>query len=242
MRIGPHEAIVAAVIPAFNEEAAIGSVVRDALAEGVDEVLVVDGGSRDETVERARAAGARVIVEPRRGYGQACATGALSARVDADILVFLDGDGSDVVSFMQAIVGPVLADEADFVMGSRLRGDREAGAMTYPQIVAGWVSGALIRARYGARFTDMSPFRALRRDTLEALAMRETTFGWNLEMQMRVAALGLRILEIPVGCRLRRGGVSKVSGNAAAILPATWSIAGTFVRLARTLPRSPPRP
>ncbi len=162
--------------------------------------------------------------EPTRGYGRACAAGVAQVRADAEIVCFLDGDGSDVPRFMADIVGPVARGEADFVMGSRLRGQREAGSMTPQQLVAGRLAGALLRAVYGVRFTDMSPFRAMRVDRLRRLGMAETTYGWNLEMQMRVAAAGLRIREIPVDHRRRRGGESKVSGNLTAGLSAAWKI------------------
>jgi len=151
---------------------------------------------------------------------------------------FLDGDGSDVPAFIPDIAGPVARDEADFVMGSRVRGRREPGSMTPQQLVAGRLAGILMRLVYGVRFTDMSPFRAMRLSTLCGLGMREETYGWNLEMQMRAAAAGLRIREIPVDHRCRTGGVSKVSGNLAAGLSAAWKIATTFARLAFTLRRS----
>jgi hypothetical protein len=143
----------------------------------------------------------------------------------------MDGDGSDVPDYLRAVVGPIASGEADFVMGSRLRGRREPGSMTPQQIVAGWLAGLLLRSAYRVRFTDMSPFRAMRLDQLKSLGMTEQTYGWNLEMQMRVAAAGLRVLEVPVDHRRRRGGVSKVSGNLVAGLQAGWKIAGTFVRL-----------
>ena len=190
------------------------------LTQGVDEVIVVDNGSRDATAQRSREAGARVVAEPVRGYGRACAAGVARVRSDTDIVCFLDGDGSDVPQFIADVVGPVARGEADFVMGSRLRGKREAGSMMPQQLVAGWLAGALLRAVYGVRFTDMSPFRAIRVDCLRRLGMNETTYGWNLEMQMRVAAAGLHIREIPVDHRCRRGGVSKVSGNLTAGLVA----------------------
>jgi hypothetical protein len=148
---------------------------------------------------------------------------------------FLAGDGSDVPAFLESIVLPIARDEADFVMGSRLRGHREPGSMTPQQIVAGRIAGALLRLVWGVRFTDMSPFRAMHIDTLQRFGMRETTYGWNLEMQMRAAAAGLRILEVPVDHRCRRGGVSKVSGNLTAGLSAAWKITTTFLRLAMTL-------
>jgi glycosyltransferase involved in cell wall biosynthesis len=230
-------AVVSVVIPCLDEEDAIGRVVREVLAQGVDEVVVVDNGSTDATAARAAAAGARVVSAPRRGYGRACAAGLTAARHDAGVVCFLDGDGSDVASFMPAVVGPLARGEADFVMGSRLRGRREPGSMTPQQLVAGRLAGVLLRLVYGVRFTDMSPFRAMRAAQLRALGMREQTYGWNLEMQMRVAAAGLRIREVPVDHRRRRGGVSKVSGNFTAGLSAAWKIGTTFVRLALSLRR-----
>ncbi|HZP79982.1 MAG TPA: glycosyltransferase family 2 protein [Pseudolabrys sp.] len=232
MRFPSGDKIVSVVIPCLNEEAPIAGVVREVLAQQVDEVVVVDNGSTDKTTERAAAAGARVISQPIRGYGRACAAGLAAVRADAEVVCFLDGDGSDVPEFLPAVIEPVAGGSADFVMGSRLRGKREPGSMTPQQIVAGWLAGVLMRIAYGVRFTDMSPFRAMRLDRLRALGMREETYGWNLEMQMRVAAARLRVVEIPVDHRCRRGGVSKVSGNLVAGLQAAWKIATTFLRLA----------
>jgi glycosyltransferase involved in cell wall biosynthesis len=230
-----HPPVVSAIIPCLDEEAAIGRVVAAVLAQNVSEVVVVDGGSRDRTDERAEAAGARVIVEPRRGYGRAIQAGIAAARADADILVFLDGDGSDPAEFIPDLVSPIAAEQAVFVLGSRVRGSREAGSLAPQQVVAAYVGGFLLRLVYGASFTDLSPFRAIRRDELGRLGMREETYGWNLEMLMRVAAARLPALEIAVGQRRRIGGVSKVSGNLIAGLKAAWSIATTFLRLALEL-------
>jgi len=235
MQLPRAQPVVAVVIPCLNEEGPIADVVREVLAQGVDEVVVVDNGSTDATAARARAAGAHVVAEPQRGYGRACAAGVRAVRADAAIVCFLDGDGSDVPAFMADVIGPVARDEADFVMGSRLTGRREPGSLTPQQIVAGALAGILLRLVYRARFTDMSPFRAMRIAALKRLGMREMTYGWNLEMQMRVAAADLRIREVPVDHRCRRGGQSKVSGNLTAGLKATWKIATTFVRLATTL-------
>jgi glycosyltransferase involved in cell wall biosynthesis len=207
------------------------------LAQGADEVIVVDNGSTDATAARAAEAGARLVSEPQHGYGRACAAGVRAVRIDADIVCFLDGDGSDVPSHFADVVGPVARGEADFVMGSRLRGHREPGSMTPQQLVAGRLAGLLMRLVYGVRFTDMSPFRAMRAAQLRGLGMSEQTYGWNLEMQMRAAAAGLRIREVPVDHRCRRGGVSKVSGNFTAGVNAAWKIATTFARLAVTLRR-----
>lgn len=228
--------LVAVVIPCLNEEAPIGAVIRDVLALPVDEVIVVDNGSTDRTAAVAAVAGARVVHEPIRGYGRACAAGIAAIRPETDIVCFLDGDGSDVPAFIPALIAPLAEDQADFVMGSRLRGRREPGSLTPQQIVAGGLAGLLLRLTYGVRFTDMSPLRAMRADVLRDLGMQEMTYGWNLEMQMRVAAAGLRSLEIPVDHRCRRGGQSKVSGNLAAGLQAAGKIVSTFFRLVKELP------
>lgn len=241
MRFPEGDRTVSVVIPCLNEEEPIADVVREVLAQGVDEVVVVDNGSTDTTSKQAADAGARVVQQPQRGYGRACATGLSAVRADAEIICFLDGDGSDVPAFMKAVVGPVVRDKADFVMGSRLRGNREPGSMTPQQVLAGWLAGLLLRLTYRVKFTDMSPFRAMRVDRLRALGMQEQTYGWNLEMQMRAAACRLRILEVPVDHRRRRGGVSKVSGNLIAGLQAGWKIVTTFLRLAASLRQDAPR-
>ncbi|RVT92134.1 glycosyltransferase family 2 protein [Rhodovarius crocodyli] len=228
---------VAVVIPCLNEAEPIAAVVREVLAQGVSEVIVVDNGSTDATADIARLAGARVVSQPLRGYGHACAAGVAAIGPWCEFVCFMDGDGSDVPAFLGAMVAPLAEDRADFVLGSRLRGVREAGSLTPQQLVAGRIAGVLLRLVYGVRFTDMSPMRAIRVDRLLALDMRERSFGWNLEMQMRAAAGGLRCLEIPVDHRCRRGGVSKVSGNLAAGLQAAWKIGTTFLRLALTLRR-----
>jgi glycosyltransferase involved in cell wall biosynthesis len=194
-------------------------------------VIVVDNGSNDHSAAEATAAGARVVSEPRRGYGQACASGVLAANPDSDVFVFLDGDGSDVSSELPEIAGPVLDGRYEFVIGSRIRGEREPGSLLASQIFAGWLGGILIRLRYGTRYTDMGPFRAISRPALQSLMMTEMTYGWNLEMQMKAARDGLRILEVPVKYRLRQGGVSKVAGSIRGSLKAAARITKVFLAI-----------
>jgi glycosyltransferase involved in cell wall biosynthesis len=223
---------ISVIIPALNEEETIAAVVRAIPARLVEEVIVVDNGSTDRTTERAQQAGASVVVEPRRGYGRACRAGVLAA-AESSILVFLDGDGSDCPELMDRLLGPILAGTHDFVIGSRLRGRREPGSMNAAQASAGRIAGILLKLVYGVRYSDMCPFRAIRRDALEKLGMKEETYGWNLEMQMRAARAGLRILEVPVDHRRRAGGKSKVSGNMLGTIRAASRILLTFVRVLR---------
>jgi glycosyltransferase involved in cell wall biosynthesis len=178
----------------------------------IAECIVVDNGSTDGTAEIARAAGARVI-ESARGYGAACLAGSLAAEVSSDVLVYMDGDGSDVIAGLPDLVGPIERGEADFVIGSRLMGKREQGSLLGSQVFAGHLVGTLVRWTSGFRYTDMGPFRAIRRNSFERLGMSELTYGWNLEMQIRAVQVGLRIREIPVDYRKRIGGTSKVSGD-----------------------------
>jgi glycosyltransferase involved in cell wall biosynthesis len=221
---------VAVVIPTFQEVDSIGSVVAELPRGIVDRIIVVDGGSRDGTQERARAAGADVIAVGR-GYGLACLTGAQAAD-GTDIVVFMDGDGADDPAVIEAMVAPIRAGNCDFVIASRARGVREPGSMAFHQLAAGLVAGWLTRLLYGVRYTDMCAFRAIRRDTLLALGMRELTYGWNLEMQMRVARAGLRVMELPVGYRRRLGGESKVAGSLRGSVNAGLKIVSTFARIA----------
>ena len=225
--------IVSVIIPAMNEEEPIADAVRECLATGLPgEVIVVDNGSSDRTAERAQTAGARVVSEPTPGYGRACATGVRSLPAECDLVVFLDGDGSDCPEFMPQLVDPIRRGEQDFVIGSRTRGQRERGSMNFQQVFAGRVAGWLLRLLYGVRYTDMCPFRAIRRDTLDRLGMKEETYGWNLEMQMRAARARLRILEIPVNHRCRAGGESKVSGTLRGTIVAGARIVATLFRVA----------
>ncbi|HEY2568464.1 MAG TPA: glycosyltransferase family 2 protein [Candidatus Udaeobacter sp.] len=223
---------VSVIIPALDEEEPIAGVVRECLATGLpNEVIVVDNGSTDRTVERAHEAGARVVTAPR-GYGRACAAGVRALSPECDIVVFLDGDGSDVPAFMNQLVDPVASGTHDFVIGSRTRGQREPGSMNLQQVFAGRLAGSIVGLLYGVLYTDMSPFRAIRREALERLDMREETYGWNLEMQMKAARDGLRVLELPVNHRRRAGGESKVSGTFRGTFVAGSRILATLVRVA----------
>jgi glycosyltransferase involved in cell wall biosynthesis len=223
---------VSVIIPALNEAEPIAGVVREVAATKIPaDIIVVDNSSTDRTADRAREAGARVVKAPR-GYGRACAAGVAALRPECDIVVFLDGDGSDCPELMNQRVDPIAAGTHDFVIGSRTRGQREPGSMNFQQILAGRIAGMVMRLLYGVRYTDMCPFRAIRRDALEKLGMREQTYGWNLEMQMKAARVGLQILEIPVNHRRRAGGESKVSGTLRGTFIAGTRIMATLIRIA----------
>jgi len=203
---------ISIIIPALNEAESIGHVVSSMPWPLIAECIVVDNGSTDATGSIAAAAGARVIQSPR-GYGAACLAGSNAAHPASDILVYMDGDGSDIIDDLPRLVAPIEADEADFVLGSRIRGNREPGSMLPSQLFAGHLVGFLLRILQGVRYTDMGPFRAIRRSSLEQRNMQELTYGWNLEMQIKAAKHHLRIREITVDYRQRIGGVSKVSGD-----------------------------
>lgn len=223
---------VSVVIPVLNEEESIGPVIEALRRQRVDEIIVADGGSRDRTVAMAEARGARVI-HAGRGYGRACLEGAKAAGPDCRILVFMDGDGSDVPAELPRLTAPIAAGTHDFVIASRARGEREPGSMAWHQLAAGWLIGHAVGLISGFRYTDMCAFRAIRRDALLSLGMREMTYGWNLEMQMKAARAGLRILEVPVPYARRIGGESKVAGSLRGTLKAGTRILLTLVRVAR---------
>jgi len=227
-----------AVIPTLNEAGAIGPTIAALPRAVVDMVVVVDGGSTDGTAAEARAAGAEVLVERRPGYGRACATGAARAgALAAEIVLFLDGDGADPAEEAGRLVGPLLAGEADFVLASRTRDARVAGAMGLHQVLAGQLIGWLVGVISGVRYTDMAAFRAIGRARLEALGMQEMTYGWNLEMQIRAAAAGLRIREVPLPYRRRLAGRSKVAGTMGGTLKASIHILATLLRTTGALRR-----
>jgi glycosyltransferase involved in cell wall biosynthesis len=223
---------VAAVIPTLNEAETIAGTIAMLPRVVVDEVIVADSSSRDGTVEIARDAGARVVTLSERGYGRACAAGAAAAGDGCGIILFLDGDGADRADLADMLVAPVRAGTHDFVIGSRVRGTREPGSMSWHQVLAGRLAGWLISALYGVRYTDMCAFRAISREALARLDMREMTYGWNIEMQMKAARVGLRILELPVPYRCRAGGHSKVAGSVSGSAKAAWRITLTVARLA----------
>jgi glycosyltransferase involved in cell wall biosynthesis len=230
------DARIVVVIPTLNEEQSIADVVRRVPHPLVERVIVADGGSRDATVARATRAGAHVI-DAGRGYGRACLAATMAAE-DAEIVVFMDGDGADDPNAVAELVEPIRSGRYDFVIGSRATGKREPGSIAWHQLAAGQLAGWGVRLLYGTRYTDMCALRAIRRDLLLALGMRERTYGWNLEMQMRAARAGLRILEIPVDYRRRSGGNSKVAGNLSGTIRAGARIIATFVRVATEARRS----
>jgi glycosyltransferase involved in cell wall biosynthesis len=223
---------VSVIIPALNEAESIGTVVKSMPWATIAECIVVDNGSTDGTAEIATAAGARVVHSPR-GFGAAMCAGSLAALKTSEILVFMDGDGADVIADLPKLLGPVQRDEVDFAIGSRIRGQREPGSMLASQVFAGHLIGWLVNAFYGFRYTDMGAFRVIRRNSLSAMGMTEMTYGWNLEMQIKAVQLHLRILEIPVAYRCRIGGESKVSGNLSASVKAAIRIFGVLFRTRR---------
>ena|SRR5438128_7202747 len=223
---------VSVIIAALDEEAAIAGVVGAVPRDLADEIIVVDNGSRDRTAEIAAAAGARVIHEPNCGYGRAFRAGLRAIASNSQIIVFLDGDGSDCPEMMGRLVEPIVRGTHDFVVSSRTRGRREAGSMNWHQVFAGYMVGFVLHLLYGVRSTDMGPFRAIRRDALESLALREETYGWPLEMQMRAARGGLRILEVPVDYRCRASGKSKIAGTLRGSILAASRILATLARIA----------
>lgn len=217
------------VIPALNEEESIGRVISD-IPEWVDETVVVDNGSTDQTASSARSRGAKVVAESRRGYGSACLAG-IRALEDPDIVVFLDGDNSDHPEEMDKLVEPILRDEADLVAGSRVLGRREPGALAPQARFGNWLACSLIRLSWGARYTDLGPFRAIRASTLKGLDMRDPSYGWMVEMQIKATLQRARVLEVPVRYR-KRIGKSKITGTVRGSIAAGTTILLTICRAA----------
>ncbi|MCR9173009.1 MAG: glycosyltransferase family 2 protein [bacterium] len=205
--------IISVIIPAFNEEKSIGKVVRDIPRDLVAHVIVVNNNSTDNTVQVASDAGAIVMDEPRKGYGWACLKGIEKSReLQTEIVVFLDGDYSDYPEEIIDVVRPILENDHDMVIGSRVLGKREKGSLTPQQVFGNWLATKLMRIFYGAKFSDLGPFRAIKADALEKLKMSDKTYGWTIEMQIKAAKHKMKFCEVPVKYR-KRIGVSKVSGT-----------------------------
>lgn len=220
------------IIPAYNEERSIARVVADIPSPSVREVVVVNNRSTDQTREAARQAGATVLDEPRPGYGQACLRGIEYVRERSepeDIIVFLDGDYSDYPEELTQIIAPLQSGEADLVIGSRATGRREAGSMTPQQIFGNKLATWLLKVLYGASFTDLGPFRAIRREALDRLGMEDRNYGWTVEMQLKAVKNGLRYTEVPVSYR-KRIGFSKVSGTLKGTIMAGYKIIWTILK------------
>lgn len=220
---------VAIIIPALNEETTIADVITHIPQDITEQVIVVDNASTDATAERATTAGALVVHEPRKGYGAACYAG-FQAASEADVVVFMDGDGAVDPIQIKDLLTPIGADEADLVLGSRTRGHREPGALLIHARFGNWLTSQLIRGLYGLRVTDLGPFRAIRTNVLHSLDMQEMTYGWPTEMMVKAAKRGYRVVEVPVDYFRRAGGRSKISGTVRGTILAGYYILGTTVK------------
>lgn len=219
---------ISVIIPVLNEEEAIGKVIDDIPKGVVHEIIVVDNGCTDNTVEIARNHGAKVISEPRKGYGSACLAGVAAVK-SADIIVFIDGDYSDDPTELLSLIQPIQEDQADFVIGTRK--PSEKGAILPQARFGNKLATFLIKAFYGVKYTDLGPFRAIRRSQLTALDMQDQTYGWTVEMQLKAAKMGIRVQEIPVNYR-KRIGTSKISGTLIGSVRAGIKILTTIFRSA----------
>jgi glycosyltransferase involved in cell wall biosynthesis len=219
---------VSVIIPTYNEAQAIGRVLADVPADVATEIIVVDSNSSDATPEIAAKMGARVIREPRRGYGRACLTGLANAN-SPDVVVFLDGDYSDRPAELPVLLAPIIEGQADITIGSRLGAKRNSGALPWHQSFGNHLAAGLIRLLYGVQVSDLGPFRAARANVLRALMLEETTYGWAVEMILKGARAGFRIVEVPVSYHPRIG-KSKISGTLKGTLGAAWFILSRIVR------------
>ena len=227
---------VLVIIPAFNEARSIGKVVGDLPDDVIEEIVVVNNASTDETEKNAREAGAIVVREDRKGYGWACLRGIeYAATVQPDVIVFLDGDYSDHPEEIVSLLAPIDRGEADFVIGSRILGKREPGAMLPQAIIGNWLACRLMRLFWNGAFTDLGPFRAIRYQHLLALGMEDKTYGWTIEMQIKALKAGLTYTEVPVSYR-KRVGVSKITGTVSGTLKASYKILWTIARYAFSAP------
>ena len=223
---------IVVVIPAFNEENSVGNVVRDIPKDWVEEIIVVDNNSSDETAQSARAEGATVLREPKQGYGAACLKGLAYVKEMKDlpeIVVFLDADYSDYPEELPSLVKPIVDSDMDLVIGSRALGKREKGSMTFPQIFGNWLATSLLKLFYGVKFSDLGPFRAIRYSALQEIGMVDTNYGWTVEMQLKAAKLKMNCTEVPVTYR-NRIGVSKVSGTVKGAFGAGYKILYTIFK------------
>ncbi|RDB07160.1 glycosyltransferase family 2 protein [Runella aurantiaca] len=220
------------IIPAYNEQEAIGKVIAEIPKEWVREIVVVDNRSTDQTAARAAEAGATVVPEPLPAYGRACLRGMAyvqSLKLPPDIIVFVDGDHSDYPEQLPDLVKPILEENYDMVIGSRALGKRESGSMTPQQVFGNWLATFLMRLLYGVSYTDLGPFRAIKWDKLLALDMQDTTYGWTVEMQLKAAKHGMKTTEVPVKYR-KRIGFSKISGTLKGVILAGYKIITTIFK------------
>lgn len=223
--------IIDVIIPAFNEENSVGKVV-DEIPNFVRNIIVINNNSSDNTKDKAQKAGAIVVDEPQMGYGKACLAGMAylkGSEIQPDIVVFLDADYSDFPSEMHAVVQPIVEDDADFVIGSRAKGNREGGSMTIPQVFGNWLATGLMHWIYRFKYSDLGPFRAIRWRRLLALHMIDQDYGWTIEMQIKAIKHGLKITEVPVNYK-KRIGTSKVSGTVKGTIMAGYKIFWTIIR------------
>lgn len=226
--------IVDVIIPAWNEEKSIGHVVTDIDRTLVRDVIVVDNNSKDQTAQVSRDAGATSLSEKRQGYGSACLTGIAHANanpIPADVIVFMDADYSDYASEMPALLAPIVAGDADMVIGSRALGEKEKGSMTPQQVFGNWLATWMIKVIYKHTYSDLGPYRAIRLESLNALSMRDPDYGWTVEMQVKALHKKLKIAEVPVNYR-KRIGISKVSGTVKGTILAGYKIITTIIKYA----------
>lgn len=225
--------IIKVIIPAFNEQNSVGRVVRDIPKDLIAEIIVVNNASTDDTEINARREGATVLQESRQGYGFACLKGIeyvlSNVNEKPDIIVFIDADYSDYPEELPMLINPIVEEGADLVIGSRALGNREKGSMTFPQIFGNWLATNLLRLFYGVKFTDLGPFRAIKTTSLVALDMKDTTYGWTVEMQLKAAKKKFKCVEIPVTYR-KRIGFSKISGTIKGTLLAGYKILWTIIK------------
>lgn len=223
---------IVVIIPAFNEENAVGKVINAIPKDWVEEIVVVNNASTDDTRIAAEKEGATVLDQPLKGYGNACLKGieyVNDKSTKPSIIVFLDADYSDYPEQLPELVKPILEDQMDMVIGSRALGEREGGSMTFPQVFGNWLATRLIRLFYGYKFTDLGPFRAIRWDSLMQIEMQDKTFGWTVEMQVKAAKLKLKCTEVPMAYR-NRIGKSKVSGTVYGTVMAGYKILYTIFK------------